>query len=184
MSKKLNILLITSDQQRGDCFGFEGRNVKTPHLDEMARTGTRFATCITPNVVCQPSRASILTGLLPRTHGVSDNGIDLDESVGAAGFAGQFAKAGYKTGFLGKAHFSTFHTPARRELRWRAPSPCRRSWLGGGPWQWFPGPAAPDRAAGLPKHPEKLHPSSVSSPPRRHSVLASTRSNRVWSLRS
>ncbi|MCH8884049.1 MAG: sulfatase-like hydrolase/transferase [SAR324 cluster bacterium] len=110
MSKKLNILLITSDQQRGDCFGFEGRNIKTPHLDEMARTGTRFATCITPNVVCQPSRASILTGLLPRTHGVSDNGIDLDESVGAAGFAGQFAKAGYKTGFLGKAHFSTFHT--------------------------------------------------------------------------
>src|SRR5579875_2099624 len=67
-----NILLITSDQQRGDCFGFEGRRVKTPHLDQLAHDGTRFAACITPNVVCQPSRASILTGLLPRTHGVWD----------------------------------------------------------------------------------------------------------------
>ena len=40
MQKKPNILLITSDQQRGDCFGFEGRAVKTPHLDRMARKGT------------------------------------------------------------------------------------------------------------------------------------------------
>jgi len=30
----------------------------------MARRGTRFAACITPNLVCQPSRSSILTGLL------------------------------------------------------------------------------------------------------------------------
>ena len=110
MAKTPNILLITSDQQRGDCYGFEGRNIKTPHLDEMARDGTRFSACITPNVVCQPSRASILTGLLPLTHGVRDNGIDLDKTIGTAGYAGQFAKAGYKTGFIGKAHFSTFHT--------------------------------------------------------------------------
>jgi len=105
-----NILFITSDQQRGDCFGFEGRRIRTPHLDRMAREGTRFSACITPNLVCQPSRASILTGLLPYTHGVSDNGIDLDPKVGEAGFAGAFAKAGYRTAFLGKAHFATSHT--------------------------------------------------------------------------
>jgi arylsulfatase A-like enzyme len=110
MAKRPNILLITSDQQRGDCFGFEGRWVKTPHLDLMARQGTRFAACITPNNVCQPSRASMLTGLLPLTHGVWDNGVDLDPEVGAAGFAGQFARAGYATGFIGKAHFATKHT--------------------------------------------------------------------------
>ncbi len=110
MPGRPNILMITSDQQRADCYGFEGRRVKTPHLDHLAHQGTRFSACITPNVVCQPSRASMLTGLLPRTHGVWDNGVDLDETVGAAGFAGQFAKAGYRTGFIGKAHFSTFHT--------------------------------------------------------------------------
>ncbi len=108
-----NILLITTDQHRGDCFGFAGRRVKTPHLDEMARTGTHFSSCMTPNIVCQPSRASILTGLLPLTHGVSDNGIDLDPSTGESGFAGSLAAAGYATGFIGKAHFSTHHTFAK-----------------------------------------------------------------------
>ena len=34
MTRRPNILFITSDQQRGDCYGFEGRAVKTPHLDE------------------------------------------------------------------------------------------------------------------------------------------------------
>jgi len=108
-----NILLITSDQQRGDCFGFEGRKVKTPHLDQLAADGTRFSACITPNVVCQPSRASILTGLLPRTHGVHDNGIDLEPELGELGFAGTLARAGYDTAFVGKAHFATYHTFAK-----------------------------------------------------------------------
>jgi arylsulfatase A-like enzyme len=105
-----NILFITSDQQRADCFGFEGRRVRTPHLDAMAAAGTRFSACITPNVVCQPSRASMLTGLLPRTHGAHDNGIDLPVSTGERGFAGQLSAAGYHTGFLGKAHFTTHNT--------------------------------------------------------------------------
>jgi arylsulfatase A-like enzyme len=109
-ARRPNVLLITSDQQRGDCYGFEGRRIRTPHLDAMACDGTRFAACITPNLVCQPSRASILTGLLPYTHGVSDNGIDLDPTVGEAGFAGAFARAGYRTGYIGKAHFATSHT--------------------------------------------------------------------------
>ncbi|MES2412176.1 MAG: sulfatase-like hydrolase/transferase [Pseudomonadota bacterium] len=108
--KRPNILLITTDQHRADCLGYAGRKVKTPHIDEMARTGTHFTSCITPNIVCQPSRASMLTGLLPLTHGVCDNGIDLDESKGKAGFAGTLAAGGYSTGFIGKAHFSTHHT--------------------------------------------------------------------------
>ncbi|MEM6386845.1 MAG: sulfatase-like hydrolase/transferase [Pseudomonadota bacterium] len=105
-----NILLISADQHRADCFGFEGRNIKTPHLDQLAADGTHFSNCITPTVVCQPARASILTGQLCRTHGVHDNGIDLDPKVGEKGFAGALAASGYKTAFFGKAHFSTFHT--------------------------------------------------------------------------
>ena len=105
-----NIIFITSDQHRGDCYGFEGRRVKTPHLDQLARDGTRFNACITPNIVCQPSRASILTGLLPLTHGVRDNGIDLPAETGERGFAGSLSAAGYNTGLIGKAHLSTHHT--------------------------------------------------------------------------
>ncbi len=105
-----NFLLISADQQRGDCLGVEGRRIKTPHLDELARYGTRFTAAITPCVVCQPARASILTGVLPRTHGVHDNGIDLDPAIGEQGFAGALSAAGYDTAYFGKAHFSTYHT--------------------------------------------------------------------------
>ena len=105
-----NFLIISADQQRADCLGVEGRRIKTPHLDQLAADGTRFAACITPCVVCQPARASILTGQLCRTHGVHDNGIDLDPSVGERGFSGALAGAGYATAFFGKAHFSTYHT--------------------------------------------------------------------------
>ena len=37
-----NLLIITTDQHRGDCYGFEGRKVKTPHIDQLAAEGTRF----------------------------------------------------------------------------------------------------------------------------------------------
>ena len=107
-----NILLITTDQHRGDCFGFAGRKVKTPHLDRLAAQGTRFSACITASPVCMPARASILTGLLPLTHGTADNGIDLDERIGEAGFAGSLGRAGYATAFIGKAHFSSNHSDA------------------------------------------------------------------------
>ncbi|MEO1016805.1 MAG: sulfatase-like hydrolase/transferase [Pseudomonadota bacterium] len=110
MAQRPNILVITADQQRGDTFGFEGSKVKTPHLDLMAAEGTVFGACITPNLVCQPARASILSGLLPRTHGVADNGIDLPVTTGEAGFAGQLAATGYCTGYIGKMHFATSHT--------------------------------------------------------------------------
>ena len=41
-TRKPNIILITSDQQRADCNGFENPDLKTPHLDWLARDGTRF----------------------------------------------------------------------------------------------------------------------------------------------
>ncbi len=44
------------------------------------------------------------------THGVADNGIDLNEEAGKKGFAGHLAQHGYRTGVIGKAHFSTYHT--------------------------------------------------------------------------
>lgn len=102
-----NFLIITTDEQRGDCYGFAGRRVRTPHIDRLAREGAVFETCITPNLVCQPARASILTGLLPLTHGVRDNGVDLPFVMGDRGFAALLSRAGYRTHLTGKAHFST-----------------------------------------------------------------------------
>jgi arylsulfatase A-like enzyme len=65
----------------------------------------RFSNCITPNVVCQPARASILTGLLPLSHGVYDNHVSLDPKIGEQGWAGTLSKNGYRSAFIGKGHF-------------------------------------------------------------------------------
>jgi len=110
--RRPNVLLISTDQQRGDCIGLDRRGVRTPHIDRIGRDGTRFAKCITPHPMCQPARASILTGKLPYSHGVRDNGRNLDAAIGELGLGGVFSGAGYDTRFIGKAHFSsneTFH---------------------------------------------------------------------------
>ena len=36
---KPNFVFITADQQRGDCYGFMGRKIKTPHLDQLRSEG-------------------------------------------------------------------------------------------------------------------------------------------------
>lgn len=115
MSKRPNIVFITSDQQRADCYGFAGRRVKTPHLDRLRAEGAHAPTCITPAPVCQPARASILTGKLPKTHGVKDNGIDLRPEIGNRSFARQLSEAGYATALIGKAHFASTQTFTPRQ---------------------------------------------------------------------
>ncbi|WP_417271655.1 sulfatase [Celeribacter sp.] len=110
LTRKPNVILISTDQQRGDCIGAEGRGVKTPGIDRIGERGVRFSKCITPHPMCQAARASILTGKLPYSHGVRDNGRDLDYSFGAQGLAGLFGAAGYDTHFIGKAHLSSQQT--------------------------------------------------------------------------
>jgi len=105
-----NIVLITTDQHRADCYSFARPDIKTPHIDQLAAGGTRFDRCYCPGPLCQPARASILTGMLPFSHGVRDNGIDLPDDMIDSGFAAQASKLGYQSALLGKAHLSTQHT--------------------------------------------------------------------------
>jgi choline-sulfatase len=75
-----DIILVTIDTLRVDCVSFTGsNNVKTPFLDELARSGIYFQNAHSHNVVTFPSHSNILTGLLPYQHGVRDNaGFTLD----------------------------------------------------------------------------------------------------------
>jgi arylsulfatase A-like enzyme/tetratricopeptide (TPR) repeat protein len=70
-----NLVLITLDTTRADHLGAWGwPHARTPHLDALARRGTRFARCDTVAPITLVSHASILTGLYPPRHGVRDNG--------------------------------------------------------------------------------------------------------------
>lgn len=103
MTKRPNILLITSDQQHFDTLGVTNPQIKTPALDRLCREGTRFSRAYCPNPVCTPSRASLITGQYPSQHGAWTIGVKLPEDVPTVGE--QLSAAGYRTALIGKAHF-------------------------------------------------------------------------------
>ena len=73
-SKKPNVVLIISDQQRSDTIPGAGQNpIRTPHLEWLLESSICFdrAYCTTP--MCSPARSSILTGLYPHATGMVAN---------------------------------------------------------------------------------------------------------------
>ena len=72
------VFLITIDTLRADhvhCYGYE--SIQTPALDGLAKDGIRFTQAFTPSPITNTSHTSILTGLLPSTHGVTDFAVPL-----------------------------------------------------------------------------------------------------------
>ena len=96
-----DIYLITIDTLRADhvrCYGYE--HIQTPAMDALANNGIRFANAFTPSPITNTSHTSILTGLLPRNHGVTDFGIPL--SPAHSTWAQLLHAQGYHTGaFIG-----------------------------------------------------------------------------------
>ena len=75
---KPDVFLITIDTLRADhvhCYGYE--NIQTPALDGLAKDGIRFTQAFTPSPITNTSHTSILTGLLPSSHGVTDFAVPL-----------------------------------------------------------------------------------------------------------
>ncbi len=95
-----NLLFVFADQMRA-CDWHEGK-LHTPNLDRLTAEGTRFANCFANAPVCTPSRAILLTGLLPQHNRVVGNDLPLPEEIPSIG---NFLKeAGYATGYAGKWH--------------------------------------------------------------------------------
>jgi arylsulfatase A-like enzyme/Flp pilus assembly protein TadD len=97
-----NVLLVTIDTLRKDRVGaFGSTKGLTPSIDGLAANGVRFTQAYSPAPMTLPAHASILTGLLPRRHGVRNNtGFRLDDRIPT--LATRLKDAGYRTGaFLG-----------------------------------------------------------------------------------
>lgn len=102
--KKPNILLLMTDQMRGDCMGIAGHpDVKTPHLDTLADQGLYFKNAYSPCPSCIPARVELHTGLSPQTAGRVgyQDGIRWNYPHT---LAGELTKAGYYTHMVGKMH--------------------------------------------------------------------------------
>src|SRR5512133_1816061 len=73
-----NVFLVTIDTLRADhvhCYGYD--KLQTPALDALAADGVRFTEAFTPSPITNTSHTTILTGLLPSSHGVMDFAVPL-----------------------------------------------------------------------------------------------------------
>jgi len=114
---KPNVVIFLADDAGWGDYGFSGnQQVRTPHIDSIAKGGVsldRFYVC----PVCSPTRAEFLTGRYhPRggVRGVStgQERLNLDEKT----LADAFKAAGYATGAFGKWHNGSqwpYHPMAR-----------------------------------------------------------------------
>ncbi len=103
MPDRPNVILITADHLRFDTVACNGDPVvRTPNIDRLAAEGTNLTQCYAQNPVCQPARASILTGRYPRNHGVRWNSSRLDENE--LTMVEHFKANGYRTAVVGKHH--------------------------------------------------------------------------------
>ena len=69
-----NVLVLLYDKCRTDAIGaYQGMRDRTPNLNHLAASGVRFAHAYTPQALCAPARASLLTGLYPHAHRIRFN---------------------------------------------------------------------------------------------------------------
>ena len=106
-----NILVIMCDDLGYADVGFNGaKDIRTPHLDNLASNGLVFTSAYATHPFCGPSRASFMTGRyahgigaqfnLPRGHEANGQGINLEETF----ISKVLQDAGYHTGAIGKWH--------------------------------------------------------------------------------
>lgn len=104
-----NVIIIYSDDQGyADLNIYGSKDLATPNLDRLARSGTRFMQFYAAAPICSPSRASLLTGRYPQRAGLTSNAGNLYGTGGMPGsqftMAEMFKAGGYKTAHIGKWH--------------------------------------------------------------------------------
>jgi arylsulfatase A-like enzyme len=111
VNQRLNLILIVTDNQHPDLLGAYGNpTIRTPNIDILAEQGVRFTSAHAVSGVCSPSRATLLTGLLPSQTGVHNalpGRPPIDDWSAISEFRNlpmTLKAAGYKTSLIGKYH--------------------------------------------------------------------------------
>ena len=113
--EKPNILVILTDQQRTDSLGcYRSAFNHTPHIDRLASEGVLFERAYCANPVSTPARASIFSGRYPSRHGAWSTGMNVPESEVL--LSHRLAAFGYRTHYVGKAHFQAFGGKAKESV--------------------------------------------------------------------
>jgi len=140
MADKTNVVLILTDDQgvwAAGCYG--NSEIRTPNIDRLAETGTRFENFFVASPVCSPSRATLLTGRIPSQHGVhdwiSEGNVGPDAirfMEGEVGYTDLLARNGWTCGLSGKWHLGDSQIPQHGFTDWFV------NQLGGAPYNNAP----------------------------------------------
>lgn len=129
----MNILILMDDQHRHDALGCAADGiepwqrtwlmgagsspVRTPHLDRLAATGTRFTQAVANLPVCVPSRHSLITGLYAHQTGILTNTHYWPDQPPVPTLGMRLKAANYATAAIGKMHWKNGSTPHVRGKR-------------------------------------------------------------------
>lgn len=80
--RKMDVLFIALDDMNDWTTLFDKDNpIQTPNLQRLAARGMFFSRAYTAAPVCNPSRTAVLTGILPKTSGVTRNGMQWKDKI-------------------------------------------------------------------------------------------------------
>lgn len=98
-----DFVIFLTDDQRWDLLSCAGHPVlRTPNIDQLAQEGVQFPHAFVTTPICCTSRASILTGLYARTHGVHDFATDFEPEIFGLSWPALLRQAGYHVVTFGK----------------------------------------------------------------------------------
>ncbi len=118
--KRRNVVLFVVDDQGFQAGCYENKVIKTPNLDRLAKTGTRYTHGYATTASCSASRSVLLTGLYNHAtghygHAHGYNHFSTYETVKTLPV--MLAKAGYKTCSIGKYHLAPRYVYEFQEYR-------------------------------------------------------------------
>lgn len=130
IASRPNVILILADDMGFADLGLMGSEIRTPHLDAMAKGGALLSSMYNCARCC-PTRAALLTGVYPHQAGIGHMGANLGSPAyqgflrtDAATIAERLQADGYRTLMAGKWHVGG-DLWAKRVNNWRSGDPDR-----------------------------------------------------------
>lgn len=122
--QKPNILFLAIDDLRPALGCYDDANAITPNIDRLAAKGLQFDRAYCQVAVCNPCRASLMTGLRPDNLGVWTLPIHFREAKPDAVTLPQWLR---KSGYTAVGHGKIFHNPTPDPQSWSEPVEKRPS---------------------------------------------------------